>query len=317
MLKSKFLKGAAVAVTAAAISVPAMADWNPQGPIKLMIGFGAGGGADTQARMIAEHMEANQGWEIIPEQVTGKGGLNLANKLKDAPADGQTIGMIVTESLGYNLAASKAKFTTADFTGLTTTAGFQMAIVAKADKGWSSIDDALAAAKAGEQLRFGTMSPKLSDLAYLLGNAHDVEFNIIQGKGGKSVMNGINAGDMDLGFMAGIQAKGVKAGDYVELASAIGEPLNLTPSAKTLEQLGVPFNAAGYFVIVAPDGIPAAARSALTDAIVAAISTEGSKANGLIKKAFGGPAIITGAELDALLASDYAAAGSLLEAASE
>lgn len=317
MPMSKILKGAAVAVTAAAISVPAMADWAPQGPIKMMIAFAAGGGADTHGRMIAEHMQASQGWEIIPEQVTGKGGLNLANKLKDAPADGQTIGLLVTESLGYNLAASKAKFSTSDFAGLTTTAGFQMAVVAKTDKGWKSMEDALAAAKGGEQLRFGTMSPKLSDLAYLLGKANDVEFNIIQGKGGKSVMNGVNAGDMDLGFMAGIQAKGVKAGDYVELASAIGEPLNLTPSAKTLEDLGVPFNAAGYFAFIAPAGISEQARTAITDAIVAAITSEGSKANGFINKAFGGPAVIRGAELDALFAADNAAAGALLDAASE
>lgn len=317
MPMSKILKGAAVAVTAAAISVPAMADWAPQGPIKMMIAFAAGGGADTQARMIAEHMQANQGWEVIPEQVTGKGGLNLANKLKDAPADGQTIGLLVTESLGYNLAASKAKFTPADFAGLTTTAGFQMAVVAKTDKGWNTMEDALAAAKGGEQLRFGTMSPKLSDLAYLLGKNNGVEFNIIQGKGGKSVMNGINAGDMDLGFMAGIQAKGVKSGDYVELASAIGKPLNLTPTAKTLEDLGVPFNAAGHFAFVAPAGISAEARDTITNAIIAAITTEGSKANGLINKAFGGPDIIKGADLDALFAADNAAAAALLDAASE
>ena len=31
-----------------------------------------------------------------------------------------------------------------------------------------------------------------------------VEFNIIEVKGGKAVMNGVNAGDMDIGIMAGI-----------------------------------------------------------------------------------------------------------------
>ena len=317
MPMSKILKGAAVAVTAAAFSMPTLADWQPQGPIKMMIGFGAGGGADTQARLIAEHIEASTGWEIIPEQVTGKGGLNLANKLRSSAADGQTMGIIVTETLGYNLAASNANFTPADFDGLSTTAGFQMAVVAKTTKGWSTMEEALAAAKGGEQLRFGTMSAKLSDLAYLLGKANGVEFNIIQGKGGKSVMNGINAGDMDIGFMAGIQAKGVASGDLVELASGIGKPLNATPSAKTLEQLGVPFNAAGYFAYVAPAGLPADAREALTNAIEAAITTDGSKANGMINKAFGGPSVIKGTELDALFAADYTAAGALLNAASE
>lgn len=34
----------------------AVADWKPAGPITMLIGFAAGGGADTQARMIAEEL---------------------------------------------------------------------------------------------------------------------------------------------------------------------------------------------------------------------------------------------------------------------
>ena len=34
----------------------------------MMIAFKAGGGADTQARMIAEELEARHGWKIISEQ---------------------------------------------------------------------------------------------------------------------------------------------------------------------------------------------------------------------------------------------------------
>ena len=44
---------AAVALTASTGAMLA-ADWTPPGPIKLMIAFRAGGGADTQARLIAE-----------------------------------------------------------------------------------------------------------------------------------------------------------------------------------------------------------------------------------------------------------------------
>ncbi|MEM1235101.1 MAG: tripartite tricarboxylate transporter substrate-binding protein, partial [Pseudomonadota bacterium] len=80
-----------------AASAAAAADWTPPGPIKLMIAFAAGGGADTQARLIAEELESSMGWEFIPEQITGKGGLNLAAAIKDMPADGSVIGMVVTE----------------------------------------------------------------------------------------------------------------------------------------------------------------------------------------------------------------------------
>lgn len=312
----KFVKGA-VAAAAIAFGTGAWADghgWAPEGPVKMLIAFAAGGGADTQARLIADSVQAATGWDIIPEQVTGKGGLNALVALKKEPADGTAIAMVVTESLGYNAAAAKgAGVTPADFTGISTTAGFQMGIVAKSEKGWATIADAVAAAKGGEALRFGAMSPRLADLAFLLGEAQGVEFNIIEVRGGKAVMNGVNAGDMDLGFMAGIQAKGVAAGDLVNLASALSVPLNQTPEAPTLADLGVPFSADGQFVFVAPAGLPDAARTALADAIGAALA-EGP-ANAMVTKAFGGPSIITGAELDDLLQADFDNAGALMEAA--
>ena len=69
-------------------SLAQAADWQPPGPIKLMIAFAAGGGADTQARLIAEALEEQTGWKFVPENVTGKGGVNLLNAMKGEPADG-------------------------------------------------------------------------------------------------------------------------------------------------------------------------------------------------------------------------------------
>ncbi|MDJ0639523.1 MAG: tripartite tricarboxylate transporter substrate-binding protein [Paracoccaceae bacterium] len=310
----KLLLAAALSLSAFAANA---ADWTPPGPIKLMIAFAAGGGADTQARLIAEELEARMGWQFIPEQVTGKGGLNLAAAIKDMPNDGSVIGMVVTESLGYNMRAADAGMTPEQFTPIVTTAGFQMAVVSLSSKGWNSFADVVEAAKGGADLRFGTMSPKLSDLAYLLGEANGVDFNIVQVRGGRAVMDGVNAGDMDLGFMAGIQAKGVAAGDLVNLASALSEPLQQTPDAPTMADLGVEFVADGYFMFIGPAGMPEDARAALSDAIAAVAEDESTKAGGIIKKAFGGASVIKGADLDALVASDYEAAGALLKAASE
>lgn len=316
MKKFLFAAVAACGLFAHTVSADA-ADWTPPGPIKLMIAFAAGGGADTQARLIAEELEARHGWSIVPEQVTGKGGMNLALAMKDEPNDGSVIGMVVTESFGYNMKVADAGVTPDDFTSITTTAGFQMGVVAPSGKGWTTFADVVEAAKGGAELRFGTMSPKLSDLAYLLGKANGVDFNIVQVRGGRAVMNGVNAGDMDLGFMAGIQAKGVAAGDLVNLASALSVPLVQTPDAPTMADLGVEFVADGYFMFAGPAGMPAEARDALASAIGEIISDDSTKAGGLISKAFGGPAIFTGDELTELVANDYAAAGALLEAASE
>jgi len=311
----RFLTGAAAALSVAvATTAPAAQDWTPPGPIKLMIAFAAGGGADTQARLIAEDLEAKLGWQFIPEQVTGKGGLNLAMSLKDAPADGTVIGMVVAETLGYNMYVADAGLAPSDYTPITTTAGFQMGLVSRGDRGWATFGDVLEAAKAGEAVRFGVMSDKLADLAFLLGEANEVEFNIVQVRGGRAVMDGVNAGDMDLGFMAGVQSRGVAAGDLVNLASGMSTPLTQTPEAPLMRDFGVDFTADGYFMFIGPAGMPEAARTALAEAIGEAVSTEGTKSNGMISKAFGGPDVVSGAELDAFLAREWDAAGKLLSA---
>ena len=128
---NKFFASFAGVVAALAISGSTVAaDWAPSGPIKMMIAFAAGGGADTQARLIAEELQKRHGWEIIPEQVTGGGGAKMAAALKGQPNDGTAIGLAITETFGYNMVANpSAGYTQADFTPLTTTAGFQMGVV--------------------------------------------------------------------------------------------------------------------------------------------------------------------------------------------
>ena len=177
--------------------------------------------------------------------------------------------------------------------------------------------EAVEAAKGGQDIRFGVMSPKLADLAYLLGKAQGVDFNIVSVKGGKDVMNGVMAGDMDLGFMAGIQAKGVAAGDLVNLASALSEPLKQTPDAPMMAAYGVDYNADGYFTFIGPKGMPAEARDAIAAAVADAVTGEGNKSGAMITKVFGGATVITGDDLQAVLEADYEAAGRLMQAASE
>ncbi len=59
----KFLVIAIAALSMAFVNISAFAaGWTPPGPIKLLIAFRAGGGADTQARLIAEELEAKLGW---------------------------------------------------------------------------------------------------------------------------------------------------------------------------------------------------------------------------------------------------------------
>ena len=158
------------------------------------------------------------------------------------------------------------------------------------------------------------MSPKLADLAYLFGKAQGVEFNIVSVSGGKAVMNGVVAGD--LMWATWRVSAGARCRRSCKPASALSVPLKQTPYAPTLADLGVAFNLM-VFWFYRPKGMPAEARDAIAAAIGDVISTEGTKVNGLLNKAFGGPTIIAGDDLQALVEGDFAAAGELMKAASE
>ncbi len=307
---------AVAALCVAAIATAALAqEWAPPGPIKMIIAPAAGGGGDTQARLIAEEIEAAKGWKIIPEQVTGKGGVNAVLALSKEPADGTAIALFVSPALGYNLRAAKAGEPDIA-TPITTISGGEMAVVALTSAGYRDIGDVIDAAKTGKAIRFGVMSPMLADIAYLLGRANGVEFNIVQLRGGRGVMDGLNAGDIDVGFGAGIQAKAVKAGDMIELASAKNGPLANSPDAPLLSDFGVKFYVNDFFMFAGPKEMDPTARDAIAGAISEVLKSEGSKAAKFINKAFGGIKLMSGAELEEFIAERYGAVGDLMAAAS-
>ena len=295
------LVAAAVGVlfATAPVNLVNAAEWKPSGPITVLIGFSAGGGTDTQARLIAAELEKQKGWKIIPQNMPGKAGGIMARKLKNMPADGLSIGMAVTESFGYAMLASKkAGYTAKDMTYIATTTGSEMGIVAKTGKGWKTLKDVISEAKKGKVFKFAGMSPKHADINYLIEQKYGVKFNTVILRGGKKVMNAITAGDVDLGYGAGIQAKAVRAVQMVNLAAGLGKRLKVSPYAPTLMEMGIPYDLGAKFIFVGPAGMPANVRKTLADAIGGVINDPSTKASKFVSARYGGPEVITGKKLD-------------------
>ncbi|GHF70642.1 tripartite tricarboxylate transporter substrate-binding protein [Seohaeicola zhoushanensis] len=313
-----FLKPLALAAALALAPAASNAgDWAPPGPITMMIGFAAGGGADTQARLIAQGIEAKYGWKILPQQVTGNSGLSLAAELAKAPADGTAIGMVVSESLTYSaLAAGDPNLQLDKFTPLATTASFELGLVAMADGAFNSWDRVAEAAKAGTPIRFGIASDRQADVAYLFGKSAGIDFNIVPVKGGAGVMNGLRGGDIDIGWVAGAQSKAVQQGEMVNIASGIPAKLKDSPDAPTITDLGSTFYLDGYFMFIAPGNLDPAAREALGAAINDVLNDPATEAHALVAKGFGGADVITGEALDTKMKTLLDNAAELLEKAS-
>lgn len=82
------LLSATVATLTALAAGPTLADGKP---IKLLVGFPAGGGTDAIARILAEHLKDELGVPVIVENKPGAGGQLAAQALKAATPDGSTL----------------------------------------------------------------------------------------------------------------------------------------------------------------------------------------------------------------------------------
>jgi tripartite-type tricarboxylate transporter receptor subunit TctC len=81
---------AALAVCAIAANGAQAQDW-PNRPLKILVGFGAGGGTDITARIVAQPLSEILGQPVVVENRVGQGGVMAANGVATADKDGYTL----------------------------------------------------------------------------------------------------------------------------------------------------------------------------------------------------------------------------------
>jgi tripartite-type tricarboxylate transporter receptor subunit TctC len=95
----------AVALLCAQIGGAAAEDW-PARPVRVLVGFGAGGGTDVVARTVAEKLSEVLGQPFLVENQPGAGGTIAGGIVASAPSDGYT-GVVL--SAGHAVSAVMVK----------------------------------------------------------------------------------------------------------------------------------------------------------------------------------------------------------------
>lgn len=302
-----------LALAAMLTAGPAQAEWKPKGPIKFWIGFGAGGGTDTQARTLAGELETLKGWRIIPENKAGGGGTVMAAQLKKVPADGQTIGLAINTTFDF-ATLKNDNLSLDDFTYITMTAGSQTGILARADSGWKTLDDMAAAAKGGTRIVWSNWGDLVQAGSDVVADKLGITVNHLRMKGGKATLNALVAKDANVAWGGGVQRGLVAAGEVVILASAEDKPLVQAPEGKTLKDYGINHYFGFQFLLAGPKGLDPAARDAIAKAIHQVLSNPDSKTRKFIEKQYPpGPVLIAGDALTARLKANLEANKSLLK----
>jgi tripartite-type tricarboxylate transporter receptor subunit TctC len=92
---------AGVALVAGAVRSHAQG-FNPERPIRILVGYPAGGGVDIVARLFSERMKAALGQSVIVENRTGASGMVAAGAVAKSPADGLTLLMAASGEVANN-----------------------------------------------------------------------------------------------------------------------------------------------------------------------------------------------------------------------
>jgi tripartite-type tricarboxylate transporter receptor subunit TctC len=158
---------AAVVVLAATISDAAAAQGDPAAnfpnrPLRLIVGFAAGGGNDLFARLVGQKLSENIGQPVIIENKPGAGGRIAVEYVKNQPADGYTI-MVAASGQMAIAAAIYPKLSyhpTRDFLPLTMIAAFPLILAGPANDLIKSVKDLIAYGKANpDKSNYATSSP--------------------------------------------------------------------------------------------------------------------------------------------------------------
>ncbi len=144
-------KLAALSVTAictAAVAQPAQAqDW-PQQPIRLVVAFGAGGGADIIARIVGEAMETRLHKPVIIDNKPGAGGIIGNEFVARATPDGYTLGMMTAGQIISAVTRKDMPYDTATLTPVAQLASASLLLAARPDFPATGAKQLIALAKA-------------------------------------------------------------------------------------------------------------------------------------------------------------------------
>lgn len=254
----------------------ALADWAPTGPVKLWIGFGAGGETDTLGRLIANEMSEQTGWDIVVENRPGGGGVAMFTQLAVTPADGQTIGMGVTMPVLVNLTIrpDEIPFDLSSFDYLATVALAQLALIAKADAPYDTLEELIAWSKdnGGALIAFDAKPQEL--LMQFVNKNSDAGFRFVSTQSSAEALQNVLGGHVQAGFNAGAHIPSMEAGDVKMLASANAMRHTYAPDVATVQEQGHDIYVDPWFYIAGPVGLADDAKAALAAAIQNALQSD-------------------------------------------
>ncbi len=236
-------------------------DTYPSKPIKLIVTFVPGGGADILARYLAQGLSTSLGKPVLVDNKPGAGGLIGIQTGLAAPADGYTLTLI-SSSYTVNPSLYKLKFDPVnDMTPIVQASKGPLLVVVNASQHIKTLADFIAKAKAKPaQLTYASsgLGSALHLGAALFADQAGISINHVPYKGGGAALNDLLANQVDIYFAATASALPlVQSGKLQALAVTGSKRIPALPDTPTIEEQGFKgYDVTLWYGIIGPKGMP-------------------------------------------------------------
>jgi len=254
---------------------------------RILVGFGAGGGIDLLARVLAERIAPQLGarHHFVVDNKPGAGGQIAAQALLSAPADGGTylIAPLITPVLSQIVYKKPGYDPARDFTPVGLVAHFQFALAVPASHPARTVPEFVAWLQANpDKANFG--SPAAGSLPHffglLLGGAAQVDIVHVAYKGGAPMLSDLAGGQISSAIQTTTELLPLYKQGKIRILGTFSEKRTRElPDVPTFVESGYPKAVgSGWYSLWARNGTPAAAVTAVNRALNKSLADPAVKA---------------------------------------
>jgi tripartite-type tricarboxylate transporter receptor subunit TctC len=252
----------------------------PSRPLRFVVPFPPGAGADVIARLIAQPLSERIGKPVVVDNRTGAAGIIGASIVAKAIPDGHTALLITaTFAIGAAFYNDLPYNAVSDFAAVARVAAGPLAVIVHPSVPAHSVKDfiALAQSRPGK-LNYASGGPGgINHLAAeMLKSAASINVVEVPYKGGGPALTAVISGEVN--FMVatlGSCLTQIRAGRVRALALGSKRRSMLLPELPTVIESGVPgYEAETWYAVVVPRGTAAARIQVLSQSIIASLQTQ-------------------------------------------
>jgi tripartite-type tricarboxylate transporter receptor subunit TctC len=278
-LRAFFIGVTILAAAAGGMPFAGAQEW-PARPIHILVGFGAGGGTDIAARIVADPLAEILGQPVVVENRPGAGGITAANTVAKAPKDGYTalmmsnahvIAPVVYKTIPYD--------SVNDFQMISMIGSAGLILVARPDFPASNLREVISLLKASPgKYNFATPGVGTTQhfAAELMNQMAGVKMEHIPFRGTPAAITALLGKQVDL-VMELIQTvrEHVEAGSLKAIAVTSPQRYPSVPNVPTFAESGLPdYAVTSWYGLALPAGTPAPIVEKFTKALRQSLERE-------------------------------------------